>query len=87
MMTKPDGNKIKAALDAGEDITVDITPDETPALGEIDGGASSAFMPLYVAQAGVYPLRIVWFEGEGGANLEWFSFDSTGERSLDQRPV
>ena len=82
MMTKPDGNKIRAALQAGENITVDLTPDETPALGEIDGGASSAFFTLYVAQAGVYPLRMVWFEGEGGANVEWFSFDSTGVQAL-----
>jgi hypothetical protein len=84
MMCKPDGNKIRAALAAGEEVIVDITPDDIPALGEFDGGrgSSDSYFPLYVAQAGVYPLRLVWYEGEGGANVEWFTFDSAGNKAL-----
>ncbi|MBM3878407.1 MAG: hypothetical protein FJ387_01615 [Verrucomicrobia bacterium] len=84
MMMRPDGDKILAALEAGENITVDITPDNTPILGEYDGGrgAADTYFPIYVAQPGVYPLRLVWFEGGGGANLEWFAFDGAGNKIL-----
>ncbi len=34
-------------------------------------GASDITTTLYVPQAGNYPFRTVWFEGGGGANLEW----------------
>jgi len=82
MISKPDGNKIRAALEAGEEVIADITPDDTPALGEFDGGRGIAdtFFPVYVMQPGVYPLRLVWYEGEGGANVEWFMFDGQGNR-------
>ena len=42
-------------------------------IGQFDGGrgASDTATTLYVAQAGNYPFRTVWFEGGGGANLEW----------------
>jgi len=34
-------------------------------------GASDIVATVYVPQAGFYPFRSVWFEGGGGANLEW----------------
>lgn len=82
MISKPDGDKIRAALMAGEEVIADITPDDTPALGEFDGGRGIAdtFFPIYVLEPGVYPLRLVWYEGEGGANVEWFMFDGAGNR-------
>ncbi|MCX8107212.1 MAG: PA14 domain-containing protein, partial [Verrucomicrobiae bacterium] len=82
MISKPDGAKIRAALEAGEEVIADITPDDTPALGEFDGGRGIAdtFFPVYVLQPGVYPLRLVWYEGEGGANVEWFMYDGAGNR-------
>ncbi len=42
-------------------------------IGQFDGGrgASDTVSTLYVPQAGYYPVRTVWFEGGGGANLEW----------------
>ena len=42
-------------------------------IGQFDGGrgASDTTTTLYVPQAGNYPFRSVWFEGGGGANLEW----------------
>lgn len=44
-------------------------------LGEFNGGrgASDTLYSLYINAPGNYPLRTVWFEGGGGANLEWFS--------------
>ncbi len=44
-----------------------------PIVGQFDGGRGAADTAslLYVPQAGYYGLRTVWFEGEGGANLEW----------------
>ncbi len=42
-------------------------------VGQFDGGrgASDTVSTIYVPQAGYYPVRTVWFEGGGGANLEW----------------
>lgn len=34
-------------------------------------GASDINATVYVPAAGYYPFRTVWFEGGGGANLEW----------------
>jgi hypothetical protein len=84
MMTKPDGVKLKAALDAGENVIVTIAPDTTPWLGEFDAGRGSddTLFAFNVLQAGVYPLRCVWFQGGGGANLEWYCVDTTGKRAL-----
>ncbi len=36
-------------------------------------GASDTFYSVLVPQAGLYPVRSVWFEGGGGANLEWYT--------------
>ncbi len=43
--------------------------------GQFDGGrgASDTFYSVLVPQAGLYPVRTVWFEGGGGANLEWYT--------------
>jgi hypothetical protein len=82
MISKPDGAKIKTAL--GQDITISITPDTTPVLGTFNAGrgSSDTIFPVIVPAAGVYPLRTVWFEGGGGANLEIFSVADTGEKIL-----
>lgn len=42
-------------------------------VGQFDGGRGAADTAslLYVPQAGYYAFRTVWFEGGGGANLEW----------------
>jgi len=42
-------------------------------VAQFDGGrgASDTAATLYVPQAGYYAFRTVWFEGGGGANLEW----------------
>lgn len=50
-------------------------------LGLFDGGRGSADTLFYVnvAQDGIYPVRLVWYEGGGGANLEFFSLDLSAE--------
>jgi hypothetical protein len=82
MISKPDGAKIKTAV--GQDITISITPDTTPILGQFNAGrgATDSIFPVVVPAPGVYPLRTVWFEGGSGANLEIFSVADTGEKIL-----
>ena len=55
------------------------------ALGRFDGGRPSAdtTFSLVSETTGIYSFRLIWYEGLGGANLEWFSVDSaTGEKIL-----
>ncbi len=57
------------------DYTVNPPPDQSP-LGQADWGkgSSDVLFPVVVQQAGVYPLRIVYWQGGGGANAEFFSY-------------
>ncbi|MBU6402212.1 MAG: hypothetical protein KGS61_17985, partial [Verrucomicrobia bacterium] len=38
-------------------------------------GASDTTFPFVVSQAGIYPFRLLWENGTGGANLEWAFVD------------
>ena len=56
-------------------------------LGSFDGGRGSADTTFLVhaTQDGLYPLRLLWEEGGGGANLEWWIVDlqrPPGEREV-----
>ncbi len=54
-------------------------------LGEFNGGrgASDTVFDFVVETEGYYPVRLLWWEGDGGANCEWFSVDpDTGEKVL-----
>jgi hypothetical protein len=53
-------------------------------LGEFDAGrgASDTSYDFFVEAAGVYPFRTVWFEGGGGANLEWKYVKADGTHVL-----
>jgi hypothetical protein len=44
-------------------------------LGEFNGGRGSSDTLFYVLveTAGIYPVRLLWYEGGGGANVEFFS--------------
>jgi hypothetical protein len=50
------------------------------------GAAGSIFdgtlMTVNVPEAGVYPMRLLWMEGGGGANVEWYSITPEGEGIL-----
>lgn len=54
-------------------------------LGAFNGGRGSAdtFFNFVVEEAGIYPFALYWWEGGGGANVEWFTEDlATGEQTL-----
>jgi len=53
-------------------------------LSEFDGGRSAAdnLFQVGVEQAGVYAFRTIYFEGNGGAALEWFIVQPDGSRVL-----
>lgn len=44
-------------------------------LGQFDGGrgAADTLFNVLVPEAGIYPVRLLWFEGTGGASVEFFS--------------
>jgi hypothetical protein len=54
-------------------------------LGRYDGGRGSAdsIFQFIVTEAGLYPFRLVYYQGDGGGNLEWFTMNPlTGEKIL-----
>ncbi len=51
-------------------------------LGQADGSTADTTFRAVVKDAGIYPLRVIWQEGGGGANLELFTVNSAGERFL-----
>lgn len=55
-----------------------------PVLGSYNGGrgASDTLFTIVVEEDGVYPIRLAWWEGGGGANVEFFSVTPTGEKIL-----
>lgn len=59
-------------------------PADGALLGQFDGGrgASDTLFTFVVASAGVYPIRVIWNEGGGGANIEIFSVKANGTKAL-----
>jgi len=53
-------------------------------LGTFSGtrGAADSIFNVLVEEAGIYPVRLVWWEGTGGANVEFFSVTEGGEKIL-----
>lgn len=53
-------------------------------LGEYDGGRGSGdtIFGFRVESAGVYATRLIWENGGGGANLEWFTAQPDGTKIL-----
>jgi hypothetical protein len=45
-------------------------------------GAADSIFDINVSQAGTYPMRLVWDNGNGGANIEWFSVATDGTEIL-----
>lgn len=53
-------------------------------VGVFNGGraASDTLFAILVEEAGIYPVRLLWYEGSGGANVEFFSVSESGEKIL-----
>jgi hypothetical protein len=53
-------------------------------VGEFDGGrgAADTIFRFTLPKAGLYAARLVWFEGGGGANVEWFTQKADGTKVL-----
>ena len=53
-------------------------------LGKLDAGRGAADTEFYfkIDKAGVYFFRLLWFEGSGGASVEWFTVNADGSRAL-----
>jgi hypothetical protein len=64
--------------DTSSPIIARITAQDcSPILGKIDEtkGSSDVLFGITVPAAGVYPFRLIWDNGNGGCNLEWFVRD------------
>jgi hypothetical protein len=64
--------------DASSPVIVRLTAQDcSPILGKIDEtkGSSDVLFGITVPAAGVYPFRLIWDNGNGGCNLEWFVRD------------
>lgn len=53
-------------------------------LGEWNAGRGAADSEFYfqIEKPGVYFFRLLYFEGGGGASVEWFTFNAAGTRAL-----
>jgi len=71
-----DGFKVTAGLSARDSFA--------PSFGAFDGGrgAADTLFDFVVDQDGIYPFRLIWFEGGGDANVEWFIVSGSGEKIL-----
>jgi len=88
MVSLADGNALASAI-SNNVVNVTLTPLDdlvnpaatSPVLGEADygKGSSDILFNVTVPQAGVYPLRLAYFQGGGGANCEWFSMVGTNK--------
>lgn len=58
-------------------------------LGSFNGGrgATDSLFRIVVQEAGVYPIRLSWWEGGGGANVEFFSVVGTNKILINDRAV
>jgi hypothetical protein len=72
-----------------------VTHGEDPAISDDDielgvfsggRGAADTTFRFIVPEPGIYPFRLLWYEGGGGANVEWWTQDSAGVRHLINDP-
>jgi hypothetical protein len=87
MIMKSDGDAIQAALAQGP-VTASIGGDPVPTIGQFNDGRGheETVFGIQVTQPGVYPFRLTWFEGGGGASVEWYMLGEDGTRALINHP-
>jgi hypothetical protein len=83
MIMQSTGAAIESALAQGP-VTVSLGRDTIPTIGEVNAGRGTAesVVGFQVNQAGLYPFRLVYFEGGGGATLEWYMIGPGNVRAL-----
>ncbi|MCS1409854.1 MAG: hypothetical protein M2R45_03040 [Verrucomicrobia subdivision 3 bacterium] len=61
---------------------------ESVVLGSYEGarGAADTLFDILVEEDGIYPIRLLWYQGGGGANVEFFSVTDDGEKVLINDP-
>ncbi|MHC1765747.1 MAG: sugar-binding protein [Verrucomicrobiia bacterium] len=57
-------------------------PADAVLMHQVDGATANVTFRTVVTEAGVYPIRVIWQEGGGGANLELSSVKADGTRVL-----
>lgn len=78
------GNAITNALATGAVTgTLNAVPRLTESLGfaDVGRGATDTIYNIVAPAPGIYPLRTMWWQGNGGGNCEWFSMKN-GVRTL-----
>ncbi|HMC27400.1 MAG TPA: hypothetical protein VKM56_06360, partial [Verrucomicrobiae bacterium] len=71
IVNSDDGFRVTPALCAAD-------PNNSIVLGEFNGGRGSSDTPFVfnVSEAGLYPMRLIWEQGGGGANVEFVHIES-----------
>ena len=74
-------------VNSDDGFQVSVGPSSNPTslvLGKFDGGRGAADSLFYfkVLKPGVYPFRLLWFEGDSDARVEWFTVNADGSRAL-----
>jgi len=82
----PGGYSMGVNSDDGFKVSLGANPRDqfAPILGLYDGGrgSSDTIFQFYIPAAGYYPMRLIWENGTGGCNVEWFSVQPSGEPIL-----
>ena len=80
------GDPLLAAATTGTDspLWMRLGDDDSQRLGQFDGGrgSSDTTFGIYVPAAGLYPVRLLWMNGGGGLNCEFFNVDINGTKTL-----
>jgi hypothetical protein len=78
------GQALHNALENGQTVNVTLQSHHYTNLGYYDGGrgSSDTLFGFAVPAAGVYPMRLMYYNGTGGANCEWFTVDQNGDKVL-----
>jgi hypothetical protein len=76
-------NLVNAATTAANSpVILRLGDDSSLAISEYNGGRGANTADVYrnvnVAQAGVYPMRLLWFNGGGDAAVEWWTENGQG---------
>lgn len=57
-----------------------------PIVGRMNGSSANEEFSVFVAEPGLYPFRLVWYDNIGGSQLEWFVIGDGGQKFLVNGP-